>query len=81
MAEFWERNQRAELAEKMNIPPNHLSEILHRKRGVGKHQALLFEEASGKVLGYPIPMDAWLFNRETKHPAFFGSPIITESKS
>ena len=75
MSDFWERQQRTELAEMAGIQPNHLSEILHRKRGVGKDLARKLYKTSELVLGYAIPFEAWLFNKTTKHPGFFEDPI------
>ena len=51
-----------------------LSQILHRKRGVSAERALILEQASLDVLPTAIPMYAWLFNKGTRHPAFFGKP-------
>lgn len=71
---FWQRGKRAELARMVDLHEAHLSEILHRKRGVDKYRAKKLEKASQKLLGYPIPWHEWLFNKATKHPAFFGRP-------
>ena len=70
MPKYWSRGEKTAVAEIAGIEPTHLYEILARKRGVGKEKARELEAASEKVLGYPIPFDAWIFNRETAHPAF-----------
>lgn len=70
---FWEHGQRVAIAKEAKIKPHHLSEILHRKRGVGKTTAAALEAASQHVLGRAIPVTCWLYNQFTIHPAFFGS--------
>jgi len=67
---YFSHGEKAAIARLAEIEPSHLYEILSRKRGVGKHKAKELEAASEKVLGYPIPLEAWLFNAETLHPAF-----------
>lgn len=75
MTQFWQRGELTKLAAVVGIRLNHLSEILHRKRGVSVTRALALERASRKVFGYPIPWNEWLLNKESDHPAFHGKPI------
>ena len=67
---FWKEGQKQKLAKATGIPFPHLSEILHRRRGVSGKRAKMLELVSGKILGHPIPLLDWLFNKETTHPAF-----------
>ena len=71
---YWKPKQKSKIAKLAKIQPHHLSEILHRKRGVGKDNAKALQQASKYVLGYAIPLEEWLFNNTTKHPAFYGEP-------
>ena len=74
MTQFWQRGELTKLAVLVGIRLNHLSEILHRKRGVSVTRALALERASKKVLGYPVPWSEWLLNKDSSHPAFYGNP-------
>ena len=71
---YWKHGQRSKLAKAAHVNKHNLYAILYRKRGVGKYLARDLMEASIKVLGFPIPFEAWLFNSETTHPAFYGDP-------
>lgn len=70
MGQFWERGKLSELAEASGLSPSTISDIIHRRRPVGRVRALILEKASEQVLGYPIPVKDWLTNKTTKHPAF-----------
>lgn len=72
--EFWQRGIRSQLAAMADVKIQHLSEILHRRRGVGTVTAERLERASLTMLGSSIPMREWLLNRTSSHPAFFGKP-------
>lgn len=72
--EFWGRGQRHKLAKRTGIPFPHLSDILHRRRGVSKERAKFLEKECKKIK-LDISFEAWLFSRTTKHAAFFGKPI------
>ena len=74
MEGFWKPGERREISELSGISLQHLSEILHRKRSVGKHRARMLEDITTIVLGKPIPLEDWIFNSSTTHPAFFNSP-------
>ena len=78
---YWKPKQKAKVARLAKIRQHHLSEILYRKREVSKYKAQDLVEASTLVLGYEIPLDAWLFNKTTKHPAFYNDPISDKSES
>jgi len=71
---FWTRGQRTQIARRCKIRLSHLSEILHRNRGVSYERAMLLEKQSYIVCGYPIPCHAWYNNKRSDHPAFFGKP-------
>ena len=73
---FWKRGQRARLARLMGMSEQNLSEILHRRRGVSPQKAAMLEKCSEIVLTrkFKISHVVWLFNKETKHPAFFQKP-------
>lgn len=75
MRKFWFRGQMAEVARLAGMAPSHLSAVLHRRRSVTKERAVELEAASKEVLGFPIPLRDWLFNRYTTHPAFFGKGV------
>lgn len=70
MGQFWERGQLSELARRAKVSPSTISDIIHRRRAVGRVRALVLEAASEQVLGYPIPVKDWLTNFTTRHPAF-----------
>lgn len=70
-SKFWITGQKGALAEAAGLSPSHLSDILHRRRGVSLTRARKLEDASEDVLGYAIPAIAWLDNRNTSHPAFY----------
>ena len=78
MLSFWKYGQRTEIAQRVGISLPNMSEILCRRRGVSKEKAKELEAASAEVLGYPIPFEAWLFNKSTRHPAFQGAPTEGE---
>jgi len=69
---FWNVGEKKEIAFLSGITQSHFSEILHRKRGVGKERAITLERMSNIVLENPIPMQEWLFNKTSVHPAFYG---------
>jgi len=74
--EYWSRNgERALLAKTANITDANLYDILHRTRGISPTRALLLERCAEDVLNRKIPWTAWLLNKTTKHPAFFGEPL------
>jgi len=58
------------VAYESGISPQHLSDIVHRRKGVRPPLALKLEAASEIILKFRIPWEAWLFNRVAKHPAF-----------
>lgn len=79
---FWRPGERARLASLCGITPQQLSDILHRRRVVGKFLALCL---SSRLSMYfrkraRVSTMAFLFNKETKHPAFFGAPMTTKAK-
>lgn len=71
---FWQPGERVKISDLSDITIQHISDILHRRRTVGKERAALLEIISGNVLDEPVPFEAWLFNKTTEHPAFFGEP-------
>lgn len=72
---FWKPGQRAQIAKHAGIKLQHLSEILHRKRGVSQMRSVQLQKASSIVLGERmIPWTEWVCNKVTAHPAFFGKP-------
>jgi len=71
---YWARGQQTELADHLGISPQHLNDILHRRRRVGVDFARELEAASQDVLGSPIPWETWLYSSTSRHPAFFGEP-------
>lgn len=76
---FWKHGQQAEIALQAHISPTHLSDILHRRRGVSVERAHRLEAASEKILGLRIPWEIWACNYKTNHPAFVGEPVEKES--
>lgn len=73
---FWQRGQMARVAEEAGVSYSYLSDVLHRRRSVGKEKAIELAEASSRVLGYAlISWEEWLFSTTSNHPAFFGQPI------
>lgn len=68
---FWKRGQMAELARRADISPQQMSDILHRRRPVGKHLALKLSKSLYRMKKQRVPAIEWLFNRTSKHPAFF----------
>lgn len=72
---FWLRGDKQKLAEHADISASNLSDILHRRRGVGRDRAWTLEAASRKVHGDSyVPWGDWINNRSTTHPAFQGPP-------
>jgi hypothetical protein len=67
---FWKKGQKSALAKAAGIPLAHLSNILHRDRGVSPKRARLLEEKSAEILGWAIPWTEWVCNDTTTHPAF-----------
>ena len=65
----WRVGDRAKVARSLKVQAHHLTEIFNRSRGVGPRRAKALE-AAFKRFGYYIPWEAFLFNAETKHPAF-----------
>lgn len=62
----------AELARAAGIDLRNVSAILHRRRPAGKELSVSLEAASRKVKTRRIiTAFDWLFNKTTKHPAFF----------
>jgi transcriptional regulator with XRE-family HTH domain len=57
------------LCRETGISASHMSDILHRRRGVSKERAEALEAACDR-LGWEVPFRAWLFSRTTDHPAF-----------
>lgn len=72
---FWKHGQQTEIAMLAHISTAHLSDILHRRRGVSVERARRLERTSGKILGTRIPWEVWVTNKFTKHPAFMGEPV------
>jgi hypothetical protein len=62
----------AKIADFIGIKRHHLSEILHRRRGVGPFLGEKLEDGSRTILGECIPFREWILNKRSKHPAFFG---------
>ncbi|MCA9404494.1 MAG: hypothetical protein KC897_11970 [Candidatus Omnitrophica bacterium] len=77
---FWKRGQLKELSDQAGVSQPALSDIIHRRRGVGRDRALRLEAASERVLGYAIPVKDWLMNKITRHPAFYGHPAFHKVK-
>jgi len=75
---FWKHGQQAEVALQARISSQHLSDILHRRRGVSVERAQRLEKASRKVLGVRIPWEIWICNKQSNHPAFVGDPVNGE---
>lgn len=65
-----QRGQAKILAEAAGLRVAYLSDILHRRRGVGFHLAKRLEKASDEVLGMYIPATVWLHNKTSTHPIF-----------
>lgn len=76
--EFWQRGQRAALARATGLTAVEMSDILHRRRSIGKDRALSLATASEEILGEAIPLEAWLWSTTTDHPAFFNDPLEGE---
>jgi len=76
---FWKHGQQADIATQAHITASHLSDILHRRRGVSVERAKRLEKVSGKVLGTKIPWEIWVQNKITQHPAFIGEAIKEEA--
>ena len=73
----WRRGEQAALAREAGISPQHVNDILHRRRGVSYSRARVLRDASARVLGRrnEIPVLEWLLNRISEHPAFYGTPL------
>ena len=72
---YWKHGQQAEIAVLAHVSAAHLSDILHRRRGVSVERAHRLEDASRKVLAVRIPWEVWINNKITEHPAFVGVPV------
>jgi len=72
---YWRPGERVKLSQYTNISVQHLSDILHRRRGVSKERAILLEAACKKLFKQKILFRDWLFNLYSDHPAFFGKPL------
>jgi transcriptional regulator with XRE-family HTH domain len=68
--EFWKRGQRSELARLSKNSRCTLSNILYRRIEISKDKALRLAKAS-EAMGLNISILDWLYNKTTKHPAFF----------
>lgn len=79
MSEFWKKGLKSRLSERSGVSGAVISRVLHRKEGVGRYAAIKLERIA-KELGLDIPLMAWLYNRTTSHPAFYGKPAKEEIK-
>ena len=72
---YWKRGEMKAFAEAAGIRPSHLSEILHRRRGVSIMRAVHLAALSEDMFGFDraIGMHCWAFNTRTSHKAFFGT--------
>jgi len=80
MAKFvWKHRMKSILAREAGVFRQEVQDILSRKCRCSIHKAVKFANAC-ETLGYNIPFSDWLWNRETKHPAFGGEPQDTYVK-
>lgn len=71
---FWRRRGvKAKVARLAGLSPNHLSEILRRRRGVSLDRAYALERAS-KACRHGISWMTWINSKTTSHVAFYGKP-------
>lgn len=76
---YWKHGQRRRIAELADISDAHLSDVLHRRRGVSLDVAKRLEAASGEVLGVRIPWETWMCNKQSNHPCLEGKPVAKGS--
>ena len=72
---YWERGEQGKLAHLAGLSPQYLNGILHRTRGCGRVMAKRLS-AVAKAIKKDIPLEDFLFNRESYHPAFYGVPKL-----
>ena len=66
--EYWDAGEKAVVAEYIGISPQNFSDIIHRNRGVG------YQRAKKLAFFTNIPVNEWMENRTSRHPAFYGKP-------
>ena len=59
------------MATLAGVTPGQLSAILHRRIAAGGRLAVRLRNAT-RALDCEIPLEVWLENLTTEHPAFFG---------
>ena len=67
---YWKRGEKALLARKSGLSPSHLSDILHKRKGVSPTRALQLERLCKRHFKKTIPFKAWVFNKTSNHAAF-----------
>lgn len=72
---YWQKGDQSKIARAIGVPLPNINAILHRKKGVSVEKAKRLERAVFKLFKKNIPWTDWIDNKETKHPAFYGSPI------
>jgi hypothetical protein len=68
----WRWSDKAALADAVGITRQHLNEVLTRRCGVSSRELADKLEIAAFNLGYAIPWDAWMLNKETDNPFFSG---------
>jgi hypothetical protein len=70
MRSYWQHGEKRALALRAGISPVWLSAILRRRAQCGGRAAVLLRSAS-RDQGSEIPVEIWLDNLTTRHPAFY----------
>lgn len=76
----WEHGQKRRLAMTAMVGEADLQAILRRQTRCNPQRAAALADAC-KELGIDIPLEHWLWNKETTHSAFIGDPILDLPKS
>lgn len=70
---YWRRGEITQLARLARVQISRVSEILCRRKRCGGILAQRLRDAT-RSLGCEIPLEVWLSNLTTTHPAFRGQP-------
>jgi hypothetical protein len=81
-SDFWKPGEMAKFAEVADISPQNLSDILHRRRRVGRALAWQLASAGRALWGAErISVTDWFLSEHSRHPAFFGDPLPAGRRS
>jgi len=72
---YWKYGDQTKMAKHADISASYMSDILHRRRSPGKELAQNLSYALQNTKPDYVPVETWLFNKQSRHPAFFGDPI------